>query len=349
MNKQLLVFLFFLPALGLAQPGEVQFAQNDGGELFGTEEPLEIKLQYSIKELKKQTNDSVYLPTVVSYLDQSGNWIELEARIRTRGNFRLENCYFPPVKIKIKKKIAKGTVFDGNRSLKMVFPCLRQNDKDDNVVKELMAYKIYENVSPYHFKTRLLNIELTELRGGDDRVHQVRGFFIEDVDQMAERYGGKELERKIHPLEQDNICSARNDFFQFMIGNTDFSIAYQHNEKLIYAQDMIIPVPYDFDMSGLVNASYSRVSVIGDEKLPISRVTDRMYRGFKRTDECYEEIRVSYLDRHDQVMAVCRNYEGLFRNYKEFDTAIEYLEDFYGILQNERLYKQKIIAKARVK
>ena len=118
-----------------------------------------------------------------------------------------------------------------------------------------MAYKIYEAVSPYYFNTRLVNIELIEERGGDDRIHQVRGFLIEDVDEMAERYGGKELERSIHPLEQDNICSARNDFFQFMIGNTDFSIAYQHNEKLIYAKDMIIPVPYDFDMSGLVNAS----------------------------------------------------------------------------------------------
>jgi hypothetical protein len=261
----------------------------------------------------------------------------------------LENCYFPPVKIKFKKKVVKGTIFQGNRSLKMVFPCLRQSDKNDNVIKELMAYKIYEAVSPYYFNTRLVNIELIEERGGDDRIHQVRGFLIEDVDEMAERYGGKELERSIHPLEQDNICSARNDFFQFMIGNTDFSIAYQHNEKLIYAKNMIIPVPYDFDMSGLVNASYSRVSVIGDEQLPITKVTDRMYRGFRRTNECYDEIRNSYKAKKQVVMDVCSRYENLFESQREYKAAKDYLEEFFQVIEDDRLYRQKIVSMAREK
>ena len=349
MKNQLLLLFLLVFSLSWAQSGVEQAAVWDGGLMFSTDEPLEIKMTYSIKELKKQTNDSVYMPTTISYLDQDGNWVALETRIRTRGNFRLANCYFPPVKIKLKKKVAKGTVFEGNRSLKMVFPCLRQNDKDDNVIKELMAYKIYQGVSPYHFKTRLLNIELTELRGGDEGIHQVKGFFIEDVDEMAERYGGKELERSIHPLEQDNICSARNDFFQYMIGNTDFSIAYQHNEKLIFVDKKIIPVPYDFDMSGLVNASYSRVSVIGDEELPISSVTDRMYRGFKRTKECYQEIRQSFIDHQPTVMNVCGDYEGLFRNQKEYSAAVKYLQGFFEVLQDDDLYNKKIVLAAREK
>ena len=47
----------------------------------------------------------------------------------------------------------------------------------------------------------------------------------------------------------DADASVRNAMFQYMIGNTDFSTAYQHNNKLLYIDKLIIPLPYDFDMS----------------------------------------------------------------------------------------------------
>ena len=36
-----------------------------------------------------------------------------------------------------------------------------------------------------------------------------------------------------------------------MIGNTDFSQAYSHNVKLLYIDEQMLPIPYDFDMAGL--------------------------------------------------------------------------------------------------
>ena len=39
-----------------------------------------------------------------------------------------------------------------------------EKDRNDNVIKEYIAYKLYEQISPYHFNTRLVNIELTEKR-----------------------------------------------------------------------------------------------------------------------------------------------------------------------------------------
>lgn len=342
MKFQFLIVLFVLGTC-------FSWSQSDLPPLFDQQSTLKLKMSFSFKDLKKNTNDSTYINTSFTYLEADGNWIEMEGRIRARGNFRLENCYFPPVKLKIKKKEAKGTVFKGSRSLKLVLPCLRQTDNNDNVRKEYMAYKIYEAVSPYHFKTRLVELELTEVRKGDDRIHRLTAFLIEDVDKMAERYGGKELERSIHPLEQDNICSTRNDFFQYMIGNTDFSVAYQHNEKLIYANDMIIPVPYDFDMSGMVNASYGLVSVIGDEELPITKVTDRLYRGFRRTDECYEEIRSDYLARHVEVMKVCSSYSTLFDDAGEYKESVDYLDEFFALLSDDDRYERQILAKARDK
>ena len=52
--------------------------------------------------------------------------------------------------------------------------------------------------------------------------------------------------------------------FQYLIANTDFSPVAAldnrdccHNSKLIVQRDRTFAVPYDFDMSGLVNAGYA--------------------------------------------------------------------------------------------
>ena len=67
-----------------------------------------------------------------------------------------------------------------------------------------------------------------------------------------------------------------------MIGNTDYSSAYQHNEKLMFVDGMnAIPVPYDFDMSGLVDTNYAVVSQVQGENCRLTDVARRLYRGFR--------------------------------------------------------------------
>ena len=95
-----------------------------------------------------------------------------------------------------------------------------------------------------------------------DSLDELEAFMIEDIANVADRNRGKRLKRTVHPLQQDHLSSVQNDFFQFMIGNTDFSSAYQHNEKLIFVDGrQAIPIPYDFDMSGMVNAHYAEMNV----------------------------------------------------------------------------------------
>jgi len=71
--------------------------------------------------------------------------------------------------------------------------------------------------------------------------------------------------------------------FQYLIGNTDWSMVTSigndeccHNGKLVEKNQELLYVPYDFDLSGLVNANYAHP----DGSLRISRVTQRLYRGF---------------------------------------------------------------------
>ncbi|SDR85122.1 hypothetical protein [Christiangramia echinicola] len=318
-------------------------------ELFLDEEIMNISLSYSNKDMKKDTNDSTYIHTYLKFEVDELQWDSLEVRLRKRGNFRLKNCSYAPLKVKIKKKEANKTPFEGHKNLKLVLPCLIQRDMNDNVLKEYLAYKLYEVISPYHFKTKLVELNYEELRGNKIKLHEIKAFFIEDDKHVAERIGGKVLKSNIHPLNHMARESVRNSFFQFMIGNTDFSNAYQHNSKLIFREGEIIPVPYDFDMAGIVNTSYATVSQINNEMLSIDKVTQRMYRGFQREPKLFHEVRLEFLNHRPALLKVIQDCELLFEDDKEYFSMLLFIEGFFEILMNEEKFENEILAMARRK
>ncbi len=315
--------------------------------LFSEVQILPIKLSYSIKELKKETNDSTYIDSNLSYQLKDGSWRNIPIELRARGNYRLKNCYFTPLKIKIKKSVSKNTPFEGNKSLKAVLPCLLKSDNDDNVIKEYIVYKLFEIISPYYFKTRLVDIDFEQIKNNKNKFHSLKGFFIEDDKTLAKRVDGKIYDRFRHPLNQDDMASVRNAFFQYMIGNTDFSQAYLHNVKLIYINKKMIPIPYDFDMAGFVDASYAVVSQIQGESLGTTSVTDRKYRGFIRNESVFEQVRQEYMSKRTEMLEVIDNNSGYFENPKAFSTARVYILSFFDIISNDKKYKKEIFDQAR--
>ncbi|MDG1571260.1 hypothetical protein OZ410_02970 [Robiginitalea sp. M366] len=316
--------------------------------LFLERTPLELKLRFSQRELLTETNDSTYLNSMLLFRQDGEQWDSLPVRVRARGNFRRENCFLAPIKLRLKKKDTKGTLFEGNKELKLVLPCFESERGADYVLKEYIAYRMYEHVTPFHFKTRPFQMEYADARRNKDRVYHLQGFMIEDIDRVAERVGGHKLKRSVHPLQQDNICSVQNDFFQFMIANTDFSVAYQHNEKLVFVDGRkAIPVPYDFDMSGFVNTSYAVVSEIQNEKLDIEKVTQRLYRGFRRNPEVYDQVRQDYLAKKDRMLGELDAHAGHFNGKKQHQECREFLKAFFEILEDSSLFREQILAVAR--
>lgn len=351
-NKQifikLLLFYFLCTLSCFAQQITEDKKIGKVSKLFSSDSVLQIKMNYANKVIRKSTNDSTYINIDLDY--QTGSaWKSLPVRVRSRGNNRLKNCYFAPIKIKIKKEDYKGTLFKGNKKLKLVLPCLTERDRNDYVVKEFLAYKLYELVSPYHYKTRLLDITLTEPKGKNFKEHKIKGFFIEDIKKVADRHGGKVLKRNMHPMQQDALCSVQNAFFQFMIGNTDFSTAYQHNEKLLFVNKTSMPVPFDFDMSGLCNTSYSVVSQVGNDALPITEVTQRMYRGFKRDNEVMLEVKNQFLENKTKMLAIIDAHKVHFENPKAYIRCTAYINEFFNVLTNEAKFKKEILNRARTK
>ncbi|MGB1449688.1 MAG: hypothetical protein ACPG8F_07600 [Flavobacteriaceae bacterium] len=322
----------------------IMFAQDSNDGLFSSNEPLETKIAFSPKVLRKSNNDTLYFDTPLQY-KANGEWKEMEIGIRARGNFRRATCYYPPVKVDLKKKQTKETMFQGQKKLKLVLPCKKESDKNDNILKELMVYKLFELVTPYHFKTRRLTIEFTDQNKKKTSVETINGFFIEDDKKVAKRAEGKVFERYIHPMAMDSDASIRNALFQYMIGNTDFSTAYQHNGKLLYVGKKIVPLPYDFDMSGFINPSYAVVN----ETLGIKSIRDRKYRGFKRADEDFQKVREVFIAQKQAMYDIMKSYEADFDSQREFDEAYGYVESFFEIIEDDEAFQKNVISAARTK
>jgi hypothetical protein len=319
------------------------FAQMETDSLFSSQNPLDIRLSMSIKQVQKSKEDTIYISHKLYYRNSSGIYDSMQVGLKGRGNFRLKQCYFPPLWIKIDKKRAKGTLFEGNKKLKLVLPCYNGNNA--LILREYLCYKLYEEITPYAFKTRLVNVDLTEQREKKNRTFQVKGILIEDPDKTAKRYGGKTVkDALIHPQALHDTSSLRFAFFQFMVSNTDWSKSHQHNSKLIHMNSNFIPVPYDFDMAGLVNTPYAVVSQVGGEQLPIESVTDRYYRGHCRPGELTEFVRKEFLSKEEKLLSLPNELKGELTE-KEIKEIKDYLEEFFIILKDDRLFQHDVLSR----
>ena len=319
---------------------------SDRTPLFQEEQSLSVRLTVSLKDIKKNTNDSTYFPAVLYYKDIQNRWDSIPIDIRARGNFRRKHCTFPPLRIKIKKGDAKETLFAGTKSLKLVLPCHVPKNNNDLILKEYICYQLYEPITPYVFSTRLVDITLNDETGKQVKTQELKGFFIEDDDAAAKRFHAKVINKeKLHPLLLQDTSSIRLDLFQYMIANTDFSTTFLHNVDIIQTKaGLYIPIAYDFDMSGFVNAPYATF----DETLGIHSVRDRVYKGFCRNENVAESVRQEYIRMEPKIMDVINTYESFF-DPKEIDGMKKYMNEFFTIIKNDGSYREKIIQQCRTR
>jgi hypothetical protein len=340
MKKIIITILFICYAIS-------SFAQKPTfSPLFSEDTPLNIKLEVSLKEVRKETNDSTYMDGVMHYENTSGAWDSIDIQIRTRGDFRLKECFYPPLRVKIKKKNAKGTLFEGNKALKLVMPCNKGGSSNDLVIKEFLCYKIYEKITPYTFSTRLINLDFWDMTGKKPKNYQLTTFFIEDDDIVAERYGGMVRENlTLHPLALHDTTAIQHAIFQYLIANIDWSTTYMHNEKIIVIEDPLryIPLTYDFDMSGFVNAPYAVIN----PQFEMTTVRDRIYRGFCRKDnQVTQYVRNQFIQEEESIYNCIAEYEDLM-DKRDYTSLVKFVDDFFEVMKSDKLFESEIIDKCR--
>ena len=224
-----------------------------------------------------------------------------------------------------------GTVFDGEDKIKLVSHCRDRDSDEQNVIEEYLAYRTYNVLTDNSFRVRLARITYVDARGKDEPLTRY-AFFIEDKEAVAQRVGGMMLDvPQVHPTNLNADASARMALFQYMVGNTDWDMVYFHNVKLLRNSDGIyIPIPYDFDFTGLVAASYAKP----DERLGLQTIKNRMYRGFCRPEVDFSTMYSEFNDLRPQIEEIYVGVEGLEEDKKT--SALKYVDDFYDIISSER-------------
>lgn len=310
--------------------------------LFDSQAPIGIELSVSLQRLKETKADTLFAESWFRYRGAAGDWDSVAVQIRARGNSRRSICYFPPMRLKFKKKGAKGTLLEGNESLKLVIPCQESANYQTFVNKEFLAYKFYEELSPYHFKTRKVKLTLTDERDRKNKTHQLTAFLLEDPDFVAKRFAGKSSQSKlVMPHVLDDTTALIQDFFAFMIGNTDWSNTSQHNVKVMELKGgKSIALPYDFDMAGLVNAPYAKPY----DYLPITSVRERLYQGICREPTLVQNVKNLFLMKEGTFKSILKSYSEDFAA-DDLRAMNQYLDGFFAVMRDDRKFTAEILDK----
>jgi hypothetical protein len=123
-----------------------------------------------------------------------------------------------------------------------------------------------------------------------------------------------------------------------MIGNTDWAFGNIHNTRFFEhnASKKAIPVPYDFDYSGLVNAPYA----IPHESLPIKDVRERYFKGGTINTAEAAQLRKQFLETKTAVMDFIKNFPPLDKYNR--DDVLNYVGEFYKELEDEKRFARAI-------
>jgi hypothetical protein len=314
--------------------------------LFQSDETLYLTLSMDMKTVFSNREEEESHPAAISYTDHAGTHITIPMTVNLRGNFRKDpnNCDFPPLRFDFSKTTVKNTVFEGQDKVKLVTHCRsRLNLYEQDVLKEYLAYKLYNLFAEESYRVRLAQMTYADNTGELDTLVKM-AFLLEPTGQMADRNGCEKLKvSNIHQTKTNQYKTIVMAIFQYMIGNTDWSVWAQHNVVLLKEENTVVPivVPYDFDWAGLVNAPYA----VPAEFLPIESVKTRLYRGFCVSDSELQPALEEFRQRKDEIYQTINSVP--FLSERELKKILKYIDDFFDIIENPKKVESEFQRKCR--
>ncbi len=332
----MLSWLSFFPMTARAQekllPDTLTLTKEEGSGLFDSDEVLDISIKFDITEYMRKKPDE-YLDGVITFYNAVDDSVSYDIRLKSRGIMRRIICAFPPIRLNFKDtKTIYGDI-DSITNVKMVTHCNSPRVYDEYLLKEYLIYKMYNIVTDYSFRVRLLRIKYIDT-GSRGRFFSKYGFLIEPIDLLEQRLNVFEIEN-IH-LKYNNLIPDMLDrmaIFQFMIGNTDWQVISYHNIKIVKGRNQVkaLPIPYDFDYSGFVNTSYA----VPAEITNIEDVKQRYYLGACRPDTAYKRILGEFMNNKDNFFEIIDKCEQLDQRSKKL--IPRYIEEFFDLYERDRI------------
>lgn len=291
------------------------------------EEGAELLLELNLTDLMNNRKKTDYIPAQLS--DKGGKVFPLE--VRTRGKFRRARCEIPPIKLKFSKDSLLAGQMNKMNEIKLVLPCLDRSDSEELIIREYIAYRMYETLSPGSCaRARLIQLKLKDHK--KKRPKKMFAMLVEHEEEVSKRLHCSVVEEwGIKPEHLQADQAALMVLFQFMIGNTDWEIVSCRNIMLLQPADStskIIPIPYDFDFSGLVSAPYASPS----SESGLATVRDRflMAQGMEKT--ALEHARETLIKAKPSLYAWCDNP---FLSKASSTDITGFLDAFFTALENE--------------
>ena len=312
--------------LVLASPaGASPLFESDDVLVFSLTGPLG-----SLIEEKKHETDRTFV--------FRANGVEQLINVRVRGKSRKRVCGFPLLRLEFGEGSSRQTPFAGQSKLKLVTHCTDRGSSEKNLLEEYASYKIFNLISEISYRVRLARITYTDSdRKLDQTTFDRYGILIEPASELAERVGGQPAKVEgVSIRSLDSRQAARVFIFQYLIANTDWSLVAAHdddtcchNGDLFHIGSQLYFVPNDFDLSGLVNAPYAKP----DPSLRISRVTQRLYRGYCIPSESLAEALGDIRAQRENIISEIHQIPSFTQ--KDIDKTVKYLDRFFDQADDE--------------
>lgn len=336
--------------LGLTLGSVASGASHAGSTapLFTSNDIMDVTIRAPFSTIMRKRSKDEDRPATLTYIDAEMGEVTIDLSIRTRGRFRRQSdtCKFAPLRLNFKKSTVKETVFADSDKLKLVTHCRNGSTTySQAVLSEHLAYRIFNLLTDASFRVRLMRITYVDT-DKKDQANTEFAFVIEHKKQLAKRIG---LELNESPKTEIKFLDARHmnlgSIYQYLIGNTDFSPIRAapgepccHNYILFGTErGNILPIPYDFDMTGIVDAPHSEPNM----RFKIKNVRQRLYRGRCRNNEHVPASVQAFLDHKDGIYDLVTLNE--FYNTRTRKKTLGFLDDFYRIIESPKRVQSMLI------
>jgi hypothetical protein len=289
---------------------------------------------------------------VLEYVDENGGQRSMPIEVKVRGGWRslVENCSAPLLFIRFDETETAGTPFQGQSMLPLTTHCGRGFSLEESsvkqsrhtweqyILKEYLAHRLYNVITDVSLNARLVHITYPNPQKPGRKITNY-AFFTEHFESVARRNGYRLLQRGAFDPEALDLNSAgRVALFEFMIGNTDWSIVHERNITLLQRPDGAqVPLPFDFDLSGLVDAHHAGPA----PSVPIDDVRERYFLGFCNTGNSLESLIDEYLEQKDALLAMAAEVPELDK--RSLKSTRYFLDEFFEILQSEELRTEQLV------
>jgi hypothetical protein len=305
--------------------------------LFDSDELIDVSLHFDIPAFLRTQPDDKPLEAEMTFYLPGNDSLNRKITVKPRGFFRRKNCGFPPIMLNFKSAVYANPDSFKLKKVKLVTHCNNGKFSDDYVAREYLLYRMYNVLTDTSLRVRLLRINYNDTRGKKKEATQL-GFLIEPVEQLAERTNCIVLtsnnltQKSVIPHTMNTVA-----IFNYMVANWDWSVPWQHNIALMRPAThkgpfQVIAVPYDFDLTGVVNATYA-VDAQPPE-VDIKSVRDRLFLGICRSEDVYREELLQFRSKKDEIYGLVRDFPYLSDKSKK--DVLDFLDQFFILLDNPR-------------